>query len=1118
MRSSLSDCQIKQVSRHEKEGGPMKRNLRGLAFLALLLCPAVLAQTVTSQISGIVRDSSGAVLPGVEVKVTNTDTTAPRTIITDETGSYVVPNLPVGPYRLEASLAGFSTYVQSGIVLQVNSNPTINVVLQVGQVTSVLEVQADANMVETHSNVIGQVIDQQRVAELPLNGRNVTQLIALFGAAVPRDPNAGGGLATNLNYPTVAAFSIAGGQDNATNYFLDGATHIDSRTNVGLPLPFPDALQEFKVETSTLPANYGSHPGGAVNAVTKSGTNAIHGDAFWFVRNGAMNARNFFAPVRDSLKRNQYGGVVGGPIVKDKLFFFEGYQGTIERTAPATNTAYVPTRDVLNGNFQTILAPPCQARQVNLPSSIANNNILLPGQINPIALKVAALLPVSADQCGKVLYGVPRNTNEYQSVTRVDWQRNPNDQLFARYFITDYTLQAYYDKTNLLTAGTPGQLDRVQSITLGDTYLLNTNTVNSFRFGFSRSAVQRVTANGIPTTQELGSNVWAPIKNYIGQFQVPGYFTVNSIPGYVMNNLFNVSEDVSMTRNKHQLAFGFNYVHAQMNALGPFQMNPRMTFNGQSVINGAATGNALASFLMGRLDTLLQGGGQVGRENQNLPALYFQDNWKVSPRFQINAGIRWDPFVPQEAKYGYASQFDLAKFYAGQVSQAFINAPPGLTFPGDKGFPGNAATSSRYFDFAPRFGLVYDPRGHGTETIRAGYGIFYDSSYLWNTMHIPLNPPWGYTITVNTPPGGLSNPWQGYPGGNPFPAPTVFPKDFQFPTGGTYVFEPPDAKATYLQQWNLSVQKQVGSDWLVTASYLGNKTTHQWLGYEMNPAVYIPGSCVPGQYGLIANGACSTTGNTNARRFFALAKAYGQYFGSAITVDTAGNASYNALLLTLQHRMSHHFSVLTNYTWSHCLNQGEAGQDIVNYYQDTQNRRAEWGNCAADRRQIANASLVFTTPQFRSTWLHRLASDWQASGIYTSRSGSWLTITDGTDISLTGLGSDRPNVAADWHVANPGIKQWFNTSAFTRQPAGTLGNAARGTILGPSAWNVDAALWRTFRITESTKMDLRVEAFNVFNHTRFANPGTSLNNGNTLGQITSALDPRIMQLALKLAF
>ncbi len=1078
----------------------MKRIFATFAAM-LVLCPVVLGQTVASQISGTVRDSSGAVLPGVDLKVINTDTTASRTAVTTETGAYIFPNLPVGRYRLEAALPGFSTFAQSGIVLQVNSNPTINIELKVGQVSSVLEVQADANMVETRSNVIGQVIDQQRVSELPLNGRNVTQLIALFGAAVP---NTGGGLASNLNYPTVAAFSIAGGQNNATNYFLDGATHIDSRTNVGLPLPFPDALQEFKVETSTLPANYGSHPGGAVNAVTKSGTNTIHGDAFWFVRNGAMNARNFFAPVRDSLKRNQYGGVVGGPVVKDKLFFFEGYQGTIQRTAPATNVAFVPTADVLAGNFQSILAPPCQTKQVNLPSSIANNNVLLPGLINPVALKVASLLPVSTDPCGKITYGIPSNSNEYQSVSRVDWQRNPKDSLFARYFITDYSLQAYYDKKNLLTAGTPGLRDRVQSATLGDTYLLSANTVNSFRFGFSRSAVRRVNAEGVPTTQELGSNVFAPIKNYFGQFQVPGYFTSSAIPGYVFNNLFNISEDVSMTQGKHQLAFGFNYVHAQMNALGPFQMNPRMTFNGQSVINGAATGNALASFLTGRIDTLLQGGGQVGRENQNLPALYFQDNWKVSTRIQVNAGIRWDPFIPQQAKYGYASQFDLAKFNAGTVSQAFVNAPPGLTFPGDTGYPGNAATSPRYLDFAPRFGLVYDPRGRGTETIRAGYGIFYDTSYLWNTMHIPLNPPWGYTITVNTPPGGLSNPWQGYAGGNPFPAPTVFPKNFQFPAGGTYVFEPPDAKATYLQQWNLALQKQLASDWLVTASYLGNKTTHQWLGHEMNPAVYIPGN--------------STTGNTNARRVFALSKPYGQYFGSAAAVDTAGNASYNALLLTLQHRMSHSFSVLTNYTLSHCLNQGEAGQDIVNYYQDPQNRRAEWGNCAADRRQIANASLVFKSPQFHSTWIKRLAGDWQASGIYTFTTGSWLTVTDGTDISLTGLGSDRPNITADWHVDNRTIKQWFNTSAFTKQQAGTFGNAGRSTILGPSNWNLDAALWRTFRVTESTKMDLRVEAFNVLNHTRFNNPGTSLSNGNTLGQINTALDPRIMQLALKVNF
>src|SRR5207244_1309822 len=228
-------------------------------------------------------------------------------------------------------------------------------------------------------------------------------------------------------------------------------------------------------------------------------------------------------------------------IVKDKLFFFEGYQGTIQRTAPATNVAFVPTADVLAGNFQTILAPPCQAKPVILPSSIANNNILLPGLINPVALKVASLLPVSSDPCGRVTYGVPSNSNEYQSVTKIDLQRNRKDQLFARYFITDYALQSYYDKKNLLTAGTPGLQDRVQSVTLGDTYLVSANTVNSFRFGFSRSTVRRVTADGIPTTQELGSKVYAPIKNYIGQFQVPGYFTINAIPGYVINNLFSVS-------------------------------------------------------------------------------------------------------------------------------------------------------------------------------------------------------------------------------------------------------------------------------------------------------------------------------------------------------------------------------------------------------------------------------------------------------------------------------------------------------------------------------------------------------------------------------------------------
>ncbi len=1080
---------------------------------ALMLCATCLRlgaqSTAVSQISGIVQDASGAAIPAAALTITNVDTSAVRTALSGVDGSYTFTNLVVGPYRLQVVKEGFATYNQSGIVLQVNTNPQVNVTLKVGTVSEQIEVQANAAMVETTTNGVGQVIDQQRVVDLPLNGRNLSQLIQLSGAAVP---STGGGLTNNLGYPTVTAVSIAGGQANATNFFLDGGTHLDSRTNVGLPLPFPDAVQEFKVETSTLPANYGSHAGGAVNAITKSGTNAIHGDAFWFLRNYAFNARNFFAPVRDSLKRNQAGGVLGGPIVRDRLFFFAGYQGTAERTAPATNQAFVPTAAVLKGDFQAILAPPCQNKQVNLlASSGAVNNILPVSRLNPVALKYAALLPVSSDPCGKVLYGVPSNNGEDQGVVKADWRRTDKDSLFVRYFITDYVLQAFYDKSNLLTAGTAGLLDRVQSVIVGDTYIINPRTISSFRGSFARSAVQRIGADGIPNMTQLGANVYSPIQNYTGQVSASGYFSSGAIPGWVYSNVTALSEDIGMTLGPHQMNLGFSWVHTQMNANGPFQQNPRMTFNGQ------LTGNALADFMTGSLGSMLQGNGQIGRDGQNLPSIYFQDQWKINRRLQVNLGLRWDPFIPQHTKYDYASQFDPAKFYSGQVSKVFVNAPPGLTFPGDAGYPGHSDTFPRYMDFAPRIGVVYDPRGRGTETIRAGYGVFYDSTYLWNTLHIPLNPPWGNTITITAPPGGLSNPWQGYPGGNPFPTPTRLPADYPFPVGGVYVFEPLRAHATYMQQWNIALQKQINANWLVSATYLGNKTTHQWLGYQVNPSVYVPGG--PCTLQGVTYNPCSSVSSTEARRTFALFNpSAGKYFGNTAIVDDAGNASYQALLLVAQHRFSHNFSLLSNFTWSHCLDQGENGQDIGNAYQDPRNRRAEWGNCASDRRKVLNVSLVTRTPKFSSPWAQRIAGNWQASGIFTYSSGSWITVTSGADNSLTGVGSDRPSVVGDWRVANNTLSQWFNTAAFAKNVAGAYGNAGVSIVPGRANWNLDGAIWRTFPIKERVKTDLRLEAFNVLNHARFNNPGASLNNGNTFGVTSSALAPRIMQVALKVTF
>src|SRR5438128_7550715 len=358
---------------------------------------AVWAQS-TAQLSGTVRDQIGAVLPGVEVKATQTATGLERSVLTNETGSYILPNLPVGPYKLEASLTGFRTFAQTGIVLQVDANPVINILLQVGQVAETVEVQADAALVETRNTGIGQVIDNGRVMELPLAARNVQQLIILSGAAV-----GGGAQNTPRNYPT-DIISVGGGSNDGLTFMLDGGVHNDPYGNLNLPLPFPDALQEFKVETSSVPAQYGQHSAGAVNVVTKSGTNDVHGSLFEFVRNKVFNARNAFALERDGLKRNQFGGVLGGPIIKNKLFFFGGDQATLVRSQPASIINFIPTPQMLAGDWTTITSPQCNnGRQITLKAPFVNNQIN-PALFSPVALNVVKLNPVTVDPCGKVQF------------------------------------------------------------------------------------------------------------------------------------------------------------------------------------------------------------------------------------------------------------------------------------------------------------------------------------------------------------------------------------------------------------------------------------------------------------------------------------------------------------------------------------------------------------------------------------------------------------------------------------------------------------------------------------------------------------------------------------------
>ena len=528
-------------------------------WIAVTLCglsaAPVAAQAVAgSQVSGIVRDTSGGVLPGAEVTITKTDTGVVRTVFTDAEGHYVLPNLPVGPYQLKVVLSGFTTYVQDGIVLQVSTNPDINVTLGLGGLNEQVTVTANAAMVETHSTGVGQVIDNQRVAELPLNGRQATELIFLSGLATQAPA---GDLNTNKNFPTVT-ISVAGGQANGITYIMDGSTHNDPFNNLNLPTPFPDALQEFKVETSALPARYGHHASSAVNLITKSGTNTVHGNAFEFLRNYRFNARNFFAPTRDSLRRNQFGGDVGGPLVKNQLFFFGGYQGKVEKTNPATNISFVPTAAMRAGDFTEFASPACNSgRQITLGGGFVNNRIA-PAQMNPVSVAMLKYLPVPGDPCGRITYGIPDNNTEHQAIGKIDYNLTPDQAIFGRYMYAVYENPATFDGQNALTLSRTGQKNEVHSFALAHNYVLSSSTLNAFHLTYNATINDRPLPEYFTAT-DLGSRVYSPLKGYVG-INVTGtgfgFGNGGTNPGYFNSRGFQIADDFDIIRGNHQLAIG----------------------------------------------------------------------------------------------------------------------------------------------------------------------------------------------------------------------------------------------------------------------------------------------------------------------------------------------------------------------------------------------------------------------------------------------------------------------------------------------------------------------------------------------------------------------------------
>jgi hypothetical protein len=1081
------------------------RSLQRLSVIAicLFLSLACHPQAVDKdQITGTIQDPSGALVANANVTATQTDTGFSRSTIAGSTGSYVLSNLPVGPYRIEVSAAGFKTSVQKGIVLQVNVNPTINVTLEVGAMTQQVEVKESITMTETQTAAIGQVINAQSVVDLPLNGRNPAQLVLLSGGATMIS-----GYIGSKNYPTSETISVSGGTTNGTDYLMDGGYHQDVFSAVNLPIPFPDLLQEFSVQTSSIPASYGERAGGVVNIITKSGTNDYHGDLFEFVRNGAVNATNYFATKVDKQKRNQFGGTAGGPIKHDKLFFFGGWQETILRTAPPTSISFTPTAAELAGNFSAITTP------IINPATGAQfpGNQIPTSMFSLATLNLLKFIPVGTGANGEVLYSIPSPSNENQYLGRVDWNKSSRDAIFGRYYYTTDSNPAAFGGNLLLTTSFALH-DTVQALVLGDTYALSPTSVNALHFTWTQERINRTPAPGLPSAATLGLSV-APSPGNSPWITVTNYFTTmcqTCAIASIYSGSKQVADDFNLNKGRHLFQFGVDWVGKYLQYTTSTQQNASYTFD------GSITGNALSDLMLGLTASFQAGNITKFDPVMNYFGIYGTDSIKLSRRLTVNAGLRWEPYLPEHDTSNRASHFDLGAYALGTKTSVYVNAPPGFTYPGDKGFPvgGTQHALTRLF---PRVGLIWDLRGNANTIVHVGYGILGDGhSDLETFDRFGIGPPWGSWITINDPTGGWANPFQGYPGGDPFPLQTPITSSTFFPSEGVYVNVPLQLKVTYFQEWNVSIQRQIGANWLFTANYVGNHGTHLWIPYQADPAVYISGQC--------GSSACSTIANTNSRRVLTLLNPVaGAAISSMGTINDGATSSYHGMLLSLNRRLSRNFSLLFNYTLSHCINTAdefiEIGSPSVSY-QNPYDLEGDRGNCGSDVRQIYNMSLVAGTPHWTGNIGKQVISDWHLALIVSGHSGSWFSPTTGSDTSLTGVDSDRPNVSGNANSFNRTLTEWFNKSLYSKNLPGTYGNAGRNSLLGPGGYEPDLSIYRDFpyEMFHKTQLfEIRAEAFDVINHPTFTNPTSTLSSAN-FGRILSANNPRIMQFVAKYVF
>jgi hypothetical protein len=1083
---------------------------RAAVFLAVCLIPAtVTAQTVTGNITGYVRDSSGAAVPNAAVTAKMVEQQVSRTTQTDTSGFYSLPALPPGSYEVNFESQGFQTQSQTGIELTVNQNLRVDAALVVGAIQTKVVVESTAPLVDTISPTLSGLIDDRRVVDLPLNGRNIMSLARILPGVL--NVNAPQQLGDARGGPEM---NVNGGRANMNFFTLNGGYFNNPSRNTGMNYPPPDAVQEVRILTHNFAAEYGRNPGSQVIVLTKSGTNDLHGSAWEFLRNDKLNARNFFAPRVPALKQNQFGAAAGAPIIKDKLFVFGSYQGLRDHGEAQSVVALVPSAAQRSGDFSGLGAPLQNPTDPNtgVPFTDAGgspcvaNNKIAPGCISPVATKLLGYVPTSPSGEVTGLSASPRRGD--MLMFRGDWNQSANHRVYGSVFYDRNTRSSPFAGGGNISGFIGESFEQTtRQIVVNDTYTITPTLLNQATFSYLDTPSNQLQTQTIDPTA-LGINMPQYVPTGAVSVNVGDNFTLGS--GFTtrfQSKNYQFKDALSWIRGKHSLKFGYELLNLQFRQV--FIGSPSFSFT------GARSGDPTADFMLGAYDNVNLNFG-IRDTDVSSPAhsFFFQDEWRVSPRLTLTLGVRYEPFFPWVEKNDRINTVS-----PGVQSTTVPDAPVGVLFPGD--LPRGLANKDMN-NFAPRIGFAYDVFGSGKTAIRGGYGVFYESVNADSLAQ--ENPPFaGFASAFS---GRIEDPF-GSVGRTAPPATTsgkfgctkitAYPGYdcplFPLPVGG--VFTDTSLRTPYIQSFNLSIQHQITPTLMMETAYAGKIGIKIEALRTYNPARYINSPLT---------GAAPSDQNINERVIFepGVLSPQGYLLGNDF------RSWYHSFQTQVTKRFSSGLSVVGSYTLAKSIDTSSTdnlGATVANPF----NLRDERGRSNWDRRHAFVASWLWTPPvKFRQRMAEAVLGGWTLTGIHSIQSGAPLTFTQGDDVALDGTFGDQhaqlqPGATTSSIVlSHPNrasmVDRFFNTAAFVPTndvPRGVYGNAGRGLISGPAYSSSDFSVLKDFAFTEHKKVQFRTEMFNVFNQVNFTSVGTQVNSS-AFGRIRSANDGRVIQFGLKL--